>query len=267
MTTRVLILGAAAVLTAAAASADPNGCAALPDYTQLKKALIAARAAEPSGQNAQQWAAIVDRNGVVCAVAYTGLDATTQLGIGRVSSAMRANTANAFAYDAYSSSNGAGYPGGLALSSSMVYSATQPGGFVAGVASNYPVNQAAAFSPHFSRFGTLADPMVGQLIGGFIGIGGGVGLFGPGQVALGGLGVAGDHSCTDHDIAYRTRNLLNLDHLGGFPPVSGDPAHPDNIVYDITPNPAGGIGVSASGVGHPRCPNMGDPSKLPSVRQ
>jgi hypothetical protein len=93
-----------------------------------------------------------------------------------------------------------------------------------------------------------------------------VGLFGQGQVALGGLGVAGDHSCTDHDIAWRTRNLLNLDHLGGFPPVSGDPARPDNIVYDITPNPAGGIGVSASGVGHPKCPNLGDPSKLPAGR-
>jgi hypothetical protein len=254
-----------AMVAAATANAQGNGCSGLPDSTQLKKALIAARAAENSGLNAQEWATIVDRHGVVCAVAYTGLASTSQLGISRISSAMRANAANAFAYDSSSSSNGAGAPGGLALSTANLYSATQPGGFVGGLTNSFPVNQAAALSKKVELYGTAADPMIGQPIGGFIGIGGGVGLFGTGQVALGGLGVAGDHSCTDHDIAWRTRNLLNLDHLSGFPPLSGDPARPDNIVYDITPNAAGGIGISASGLGHPQCPNMGDPAKLPAV--
>jgi hypothetical protein len=265
MRTRLGILAGMAILAAATANAQGNGCAGLPDSTQLKKALIAARAAESSGLNAQEWATIVDRHGVVCAVAYTGLDATTQLGIGRISSAMRANAANAFSYDSSSSSNGAGFPGGLALSTANLYSGTQPGGFVGGITYNFPVNQSAAFSKKVELYGTAADPMIGQAIGGFIGIGGGVGLFGAGQAALGGLGVAGDHSCTDHDIAWRTRNLLNLDHLGGFPPLSGDPARPDNIVYDITPNAGGGIGNSASGLGHPQCPNMGDQTKLPAV--
>ena len=41
------------------------------------------------------------------------------------------------------------------------------------------------------------------------------------KVAVGGLGVTGDHSCTDHDIASRTRNLLNLDHLARLPAVVG----------------------------------------------
>jgi len=98
-----------------------------------------------------------------------------------------------------------------------------------------------------------------------VAIGGGLGLFAAGQTAVGGIGVAGDHACTDHDIAWRTRHLLGLDHLGGFPPVSGDPNRPDNIVYDITPNPAGGIGNSASGLGHPKCPSLGDQTKLPTV--
>ena len=267
----------AAFLAALTANAGSNDCTSLPNNTQLKKALIAARAAESSGLNAQEWATIVDRNGVVCAVAFTGANATTQMGIGRISSAMRANAGNAFAFDSGSSSNGAGFPVGLALSTANLYSATQPGGFVGELPNNFPVNQSAAFSKNVDLFGTAkanlfgteADPMVGQIIGGFTAIGGGLGLFAQGQTAVGGLGVAGDHACTDHDIAWRTRNLLNLDHLGGFPPLSGDPSRPDNIVYDITPNPTGGIGVSAGGLGHPHCAapaTWGDPSKLPAVK-
>jgi hypothetical protein len=266
MRTRLWLLAGTAIVAATAANGQTNGCSALPSGTQLKKALIAARAAENSGLNAQQWATVVDRNGIVCAVAYTGLDATTQAGFARISSAMKANTANAFSFDANSSSNGAGFTPGMALSSSSIYSATQPGGFVAGLTNSFPVNQAAAFSKKVDLYGSDADPMIGQPVGGFVGLAGGLGLFGPGQVAMGGIGVAGDHPCTDHDIAWRTRNLLNLDHLVGFPPVSGDAARPDNIVYDIKPNPAGGIGVSASGLGHPACPNVGDQTKLPPAR-
>lgn len=248
-------------------TADTNGCASLPDYLQLKRALTAARSAETSGLNAQQWATIVDRNGVVCAVAFTGFDLTTQMGIGRISSAMRANAANAFAFDSSSSSSGAGFPGGLALSTANLYSATQPGGFVGELPNSYPVNQSAAFSSRVSAFGTPADPMVGQVIGGFVAVGGGLGLFAKGQVAVGGVGVAGDHSCTDHDIAWRVRNLLGLDHIAGFPPLSGDPSRPDNIVYDIKANPNGGIGISNSGLGHPSCPNFAQPTSLPAVQQ
>ena len=260
------MLVGAVILSAATASAQSDGCAGLPDYFQLKNALVAARSAENSGNNAQQWAAIVDRDGVVCAVAFSGNNRSAQMAAARVMAAMRANTANSFSYDASSSSNGKGFPGGLALSTANLFSATQPGGFVAGLPDNYPVNQAAAFSPNPSRFGTLLDTMVGQRIGGFSAIGGGLALFDVGKVALGGVGVAGDHSCTDHEVAWRVRNLLGLDHLAGMPPLSGDPQRPDNIVYDITPNPNGGTGVSASGLGHPKCPNLADQTKLPAVR-
>jgi len=230
-----------------------NGCALLPSYSQLKTALATARTAENSGLNAPQWATIVDRDGTVCATAFTGNDRRSQLGIARISSAMRANTANAF------------NNGGAALSTANLYSSTQPGGFVGGVSYNYPVNQAALFSGQLDWLGTAFDPMLGQRVGGFVAIGGGLGLYGQGAAPLGGIGVAGDHSCTDHDVAWRVRNLLGLDHLAGFPPLSGDPSRPDNIVYDITPNPNGGIGNSASGLGHPACPNMGDQKKLPVV--
>lgn len=67
-------------------------------------------------------------------------------------------------------------------------------------------------------------------------------------------------------VAWRLRNNLQLDHLGSIAGVSGDATRPDNIVYDITPNPFGGTGKSTGGFGHPTCINTGDPSTLPPVR-
>ena len=94
---------------------------------------------------------------------------------------------------------------------------------------------------------------------------------------LGGVGVSGDTSCADHNIAWRTRHFLGLDHmaattiagpiLGPVGGVSGDPARPDNIVFDFAPNANGGPNsASASGFGHPKCLFTGDPSTLPAVQ-
>ena len=44
---------------------------------------------------------------------------------------------------------------------------------------------------------------------------------------LGALGVSGDSSCADHNIAWRTRNYLRLDFVPAG--VSPDPLRPDNI--------------------------------------
>ena len=62
------------------------------------------------------------------------------------------------------------------------------------------------------------------------------------------------------------RHELSLDFLAGVGGVSGDATRPDNIVFDITDNPAGGSGVSKGGFGHPKCLNTGDASTLPAVR-
>ena len=58
-------------------------------------------------------------------------------------------------------------------------------------------------------------------------------------------------------VAWRVRNALGLDQLQGVAgPLSGvDNAHPDNIIFDIVPNPAGRVGNSPSGFGHPVCLN------------
>ena len=98
----------------------------------------------------------------------------------------------------------------------------------------------------------------GSAIGGVNVFGGGLALYDSDHNIVGAIGVSGDTSCADHNIAWRTRHRLNLDHLGtvivgpaGL--FAGDPTHPDNIIYDITANPAGGTGNSASGFGHPSC--------------
>ena len=83
---------------------------------------------------------------------------------------------------------------------------------------------------------------------------------------VGGLGASGDTSCADHNIAWRVRHSLNLDFLAGVGGVSGDAQRPDNIVFDITANPAGGTGNSAGGFGHPMCLNTSGSATLPSVQ-
>jgi hypothetical protein len=91
--------------------------------------------------------------------------------------------------------------------------------------------------------------MVGRKIGGVNVFGGGLALYNSSHVLVGGLGVSGDSSCADHNIAWRTRDNLNLDFVpaGVAAIFAGDPAHKDNIVYDIKSHPFQMNGVSQSG--------------------
>jgi len=245
-----------------------QGCFALPSFTALKAALTQAVATETSGLNNHMWGTIVDRNGIVCAVAYSGSTVGSQWLGSRVISAQKANTANDFSLDASAVSNGSGLA--LALSTANLYSAVQPGGSLFGLQESNPVDPSIAYEAQAANYGTQADPMVGNRIGGVNVFGGGLALYGPGHVLVGGVGVSGDTSCSDHFIAWRTRNLLGLDHLGTVIPgpaglFNKDVTHPDNIIFDITANPAGGTGNSASGFGHPTCLATGNPSTLPAV--
>src|SRR5438067_8649219 len=117
------------------AYAQGNGCGNLPTYSALKAALDSAVSAETSGLNLHMWATIVDRDGIVCAIAFSGTDRGAQWPGSRVISAQKANTANSFSLDGSSTSNGSGTgtpplnsPGGLALSTANLYYAVQPGG-------------------------------------------------------------------------------------------------------------------------------------------
>ncbi len=257
--------GVALSLTANVAFADSKGkgpqssaaCKGLPNHYQLKRALINARNTPNGGFNLDMWGTIVNRDGVVCAVAFTGGNRGAQWPGSRVISAQKANTANAFSLPA------------LALSTANLFSAVQPGGSLYGLQHSNPVDTGVAYKGPAQHFGKPQDPMVGNRIGGVNVFGGGLGLYknyNGSRVLMGGLGVSGDSSCADHNIAWRTRNLLGLDAVPAG--VSGDPARPDNIVYDITNAPGLGIGVSASGWGHPLCATGVDgiAATLPAVQ-
>ena len=87
------------------------------------------------------------------------------------------------------------------------------------------------------------SPMPGFVPGGIITFGGGLALYDSNGI-VGGVGVSGDSSCADHNIAWRIRQSLGLDKV----PAGAGPDHNDEIIYDVTPDK-----TSPSGFGHPKC--------------
>mgnify|MGYP000237276348 CR=1 FL=1 len=237
MRIQILALAAATcgLLAITPSAQAATGCGALPNHAALQGALKAARADNNGGLNLDMWGSVVARDGTVCAVAYTGDTVDAQWPGSRVISAQKANTANAFSLK------------GLALSTANLYAATQPGGPLFGLQESNPVNVAAAYKGPSSNFGSTRDPLVGQVIGGVNVFGGGLALYNQAGEIVGALGVSGDTSCADHNIAWRTRAALKLDYV----PAGVSPDKNDGIIYDM-----GGLkGASSSGFGHPACGN------------
>lgn len=255
------------------------------DFATLKTALSNAVKASNGGLGFNMWATIVAKDGTVCAVAFSGASFTDQWLASRVISAQKSTTANSLSLGAVS---GASAKGKLALSTANLFSAVQPGGSLFGLQHSNPVAAAGAYgdtiksdgfglvyggptSAPSTTYGTGKDPMVEQVIGGVNVFGGGLALYDT-KGRVGGVGVSGDTSCTDHMVAWRVRHALNLDLLntdgisGPAALFAGDATHPDNIIFDITPNPTGGTGKSASGFGHPTCLNNPNPALLPPVQ-
>ena len=203
----------------------------VPTHAQLHAALRAVVAEENGGFGFQMWATIVDRDGVVRAVVFSGKKRGDQWPGSRVISAQKANTANAFSLP------------GLALSTANLFSAVQPGGSLFGLQFSNPVATDVAYRGPADAIGTVKDPMVGHKIGGVNVFGGGLPLYDREGTLVGAIGVSGDSSCADHNIAWKVRHRLNLDNV----PAGVSPTKDDNIVYDITRE------VSASGWGHPEC--------------
>jgi uncharacterized protein GlcG (DUF336 family) len=197
-------------------------------HAQLHAALVAAQNTSNGGFDLQMWGAVVDRTGITCAVAYTGAALGDQWPGSRIIAVQKANTANAFSLP------------GLSLSTANLYTAVQPGGSLYGLQHSNPVEPGLAYRGPSSNWGTAHDPTQGFRIGGINVFGGGVALYNSAGTLLGGLGVSGDSSCADHNIAWRTRNNLHLDFVPAG--VSPDASRPDNIVYDQT-----------SGWAHPIC--------------
>lgn len=235
----ILVVTMLVGMSSAQAASAPGACADLPSHDALKKALTDARAEKNGGLGFDMWGAIVDRTGTVCAVAYSGAKADSQWPGSRMIAAQKANAANAFSL------------AGFALSTANLYSQTQPGMPLWEIGLSNPVNTAVAYKGDASKIGTAADPWVGEHLGGAIVFGGGLALYNEHGAIIGGLGVSGDTSCADHNIAWRTRHALTLDYVPAGPSKAKD----DNIIYDI-----GLTGKSKGGFGHPKC--AGDEAKI-----
>lgn len=205
--------------------------AELPTHAELKTQLTKIVKEKNGGFGLNMWVTVVDRDGVIKAVAFTGDDRGAQWPGSRAISAQKANTANAFSLPK------------LALSTANLFSAVQPGGSLYGLQHSNPVSTEVAYGGSPKNFGLENDPMVGKMIGGVNVFGGGLPIYSKEGTILGALGVSGDSSCADHNIAWKLRHSLELDYIPGG--VGADKT--DNIAYDISNS------VSKGGWGHPSC--------------
>jgi uncharacterized protein GlcG (DUF336 family) len=209
-----VFLGVALCATTEAYAANCND---VPSAAQLRTAMNASSGASAGGLfgGARMWGAVVNRDGEICAYITTTTDPTQVWPGSQAIAKAKAYTANAFSLDV------------LPLSTAMLYTFTQPGH------SLWSLGQSNLWDPK----ATAAPGAPGgnnQTAGGLIFFGGGVPIYKNGKI-VGGLGISGDTSCTDHEIAKRTRNQLGLNPPGGM--------LADDIVY--------GVSVLA----HPKCIN------------
>ena len=188
----------------------------LPDHNTLRGKLREVLEEQNGGLGFEMWATILDRNGKVVDVVFSGEHRGDQWPGSRVISAQKANTANAFSLE------------GFALSTANLFAAVQPGGSLFGLQESNPVDTRVAYAGPASAFGTNHDPMIGRRIGGINVFGGGLALYSGDGRLLGGLGVSGDTSCTDHIIAWKLRHSLNLDDVPAGP---DEDSNTDNIIY------------------------------------
>jgi uncharacterized protein GlcG (DUF336 family) len=197
-----------AITTANAQKTPAAGCQNLPSESQLRQLLVQAQDVnKPIGglfDGKRMWAAVVNRDGVVCAFNTSTPDATQVWPGSQAIAKSKAYTANAFSLD------------DLALSTARLYTFTQPGHSLASL------GQSNLFNPQFLAPPSGQDGGEGSIAGGLIFFGGGVPLYRNGKI-VGALGVSGDTACADHEIAKRVRDLANLNPPGG--------ALADDIVY------------------------------------
>jgi uncharacterized protein GlcG (DUF336 family) len=167
-----------------------------------------------------EWAAIVNRQGEMCATAVATDDPASAWPGSQAIAKAKAYTANAYSTD------------DTPMSTARLYTLTQPGHSLWGV------SQPNAFNPDCLVSPSDASKTNGKVCGGQIAFGGGVALY-KGKTRVGGLGVSGDTACADHEIAKRVRHLAQLD------PEKGEFA--DDISYTSVDG--------ASVFTHPLCPN------------
>jgi len=202
--------------------ASAANCKDLPTASELQVAMTAVAGPTAGGLfgGARMWGAVVNRDGEICTYVTTTSDPTQVWPGSQAIAKAKAYAANAFSLDDF------------VLSTARLYTLTQPGH------SLWSLGQSNLWHPALNAPPSGAGGGNHQIGGGLIFFGGGVPLYRSGKI-IGGLGISGDTSCTDHEIAKRTRNHLGLNPPGG------------SLVDDITYSSVDGASVFT----HPLCPN------------
>jgi len=205
-----------------AANSFGADCKSLPTASQLRQFLgTAPQTGGDAGglfHGTLMWAAVVNRDGTICSFATSTSDPSQVWPGSQAIAKAKAYTANAFSNDS------------TPLSTARLYTLVQPGHSLWSLGQSNPFNSFLVTPPGSQRG-------IGQVVGGMIFFGGGVPLYSNGKI-IGGLGISGDTSCTDHEIAKRVRSMAGLDPTGG--------PSKDDIVYPID---------GASVFMHPLCVN------------
>jgi uncharacterized protein GlcG (DUF336 family) len=243
----VAALFGALALTSSPALADLKTCdqinALLPNgaWSDVEDALNAVVDTDPSdgldngGFPLNQWVAVVDRDGLVCVVFFSGSDRDDQWPASRVIAMQKAHTANSLSLD------------GLALSTANLFAAVQNGGSLFGLQFSNPVDPATAYAGLPANFGMgTSDPANGERVGGMNVFGGGLALYN--SSVVGGIGTSGNTSCADHIMTWKIRDMIELDNV---PAGVADNGTTDNIIFDI--KGSHNNFQSKSGFGHPEC--------------
>lgn len=207
----------------AKAGSAGSSCGDLPSASDLKKWLREAPGEAHAGglfDGKMEWASIVNRQGEICATAVATDDPASAWPGSQAIAKAKAYTANAYSTDT------------KPLSTARVYTLTQPGHSLWSIGGSNTFNPACNVSPQ------NASQTDGKICGGEIAFGGGLPLY-KGKTKVGGIGLSGDTSCADHEIAKAIRHLAKLDPPGG--------EFADDIVYTSVDGP--------SEFAHPMCDN------------
>jgi uncharacterized protein GlcG (DUF336 family) len=217
------LLAVAAPFAGAQVPRAPAGadCSGLPGVAQLRQAMVSVAGPAIGGlfNGAFMWAAVVNRDGEVCAYTTSTADPSVVWPGSQAIAKAKAYTANAFSNNS------------TPLSTAQLYTFTQPGHSLWGLNQSNPFDPDALQSP-----GGQAG--IGRIAGGIITFGGGLPIYRGGQI-VGGLGISGDTACADHEVAKGVRSFL------GFNPPGGA------LVDDISYSTADGASVFT----HPLCVN------------
>ena len=227
----ILLVGLSMVITSVAtttagAAECPAGREALTEA--LKASVKPAGGPANGGLENNEWAALVDRNGQICEVTFSGKSVHDQWLGSRAIGAEKAATANAVSLD------------GFALSTANLYAGAQPKGPLYGILTTNPAATEVLYSGDPANYGSAPDPMIRHTLGGVVVFGGGLALYDDSGM----IGALGDTSCADRNVAWRVRDKLGL----AAEPNSVSPSGNDANIYDFLPNQ-----TSQSGYGHVMC--------------